>query len=68
MENRWSRSPSKGLSARLRFPEPLGLLDDLLLARKLVEHLCQRLTADQMGLTRLRLEAETPAAKSTSAI
>ena len=53
--------PSKALSARLRFPELLGLLDDLMLAtEKLVEHLCQCLTADQMGLTRLRLEVEIP--------
>lgn len=46
-------------SARLRFAQPLGLIDDLMMAaERLIDHLVTRLTAEQLGLTRLRIEAE----------
>ncbi len=52
--------PPSPLSARLRFPQPLDLKDDLMLAaERLVQHLSAQLVARQIGLTRLHLVAET---------
>ena len=52
--------PPSPLSARLRFPQPLGLKEDLMLAaERLVQHMSAQLAARQIGLTRLHLAAET---------